>query len=351
MTSSERSKHIQEKIINPYKITVLLIFLSPFTNYVTNSGAISLGPLLLAFMYLLIYEIFNRNTLVRSPLLISASFIPFSLLSFYTYQHSPLDGEIFNYIGFNLIVIPFLVLIAIRVNETSTNGINSNVFLFRIFIFFVSAQLFICLGQLSNYIFGYGFPIVEIYRARNFIPGTFYNPNNLSAVILILAFITLGFRDSINKKSIYIFLALSLTVLLFGGSRSALILFFLVVLVNLKMNFKDIIKALFTALIFVFLIYIISILTDNSAINRMVKSLSSLATIFTEGISADNSMSGRSSSYIHFLQELPNIGLGTRKIFEYSQFKGQASFFEVDLLFSYPHSFIVEIGYWLGWPG
>ena len=69
------------------------------------------------------------------------------------------------------------------------------------------------------------------------------------------------------------------------------------------------------------------------------------------GIHSDGSMTMRVSSYLHFLEKLPELGVGSMEVNNYFKYSFDASFRGMELLFQNPHSLVVELGYWLGWPG
>ena len=90
---------------------------------------------------------------------------------------------------------------------------------------------------------------------------------------------------------------------------------------------------------------------QSEVATRVASRIESITTIFKYGVSADNSMSIRIMSYLHFLKMLPDIGFGSMMINEYHLFSENADFGSKELLFQNPHSLVVELGYWLGWPG
>jgi len=330
--------------INPYLVFLFFIFLSPFSNYITGSGKITYLPIIIAGLYVVAYEIWSFKREDKKPIIEALLFLPFTILSLFAYYGHPFEEKALNYITFNLSLLPVLALTAIRVFRYKQDSLEINIqTITNIIIAFAIGQLIICIGQFFTYTFGYGFPIVEEYRHRNFISGTFYNPNNMSASILLLSFILLGLKKHLTIVQLRSSLIVFSLVLLFGGSRSAIILFIAITIINLRprpIKIAKYILLLFASIIF---IYTLSTFVDNSALDRIIDRLHSFINILHRGISSDGSISARGSSYLHFLGQLPGIALGTHKLYDYHSYAGSASFQEMELLFSYPHSFIVEI--------
>lgn len=346
------NKLVRYKSINPYLVFLFFVFIYPFIYYFTNSGKLTFLPLIASGCYVIVHEILNFRYQEKKQIIEALLFAPFTILSLIAYYGHPFLSKPLNYITFSLFFIPLIALTVGRLYTCNESQLQKNIkFISKIIILFSIGQLLICIGQLSTYTFGYGLPIIEEYRDRSFISGTFYNPNNMSASILILSFILLGLKNFLSVTELRLSLIIFSLVLLFGGSRSAIFLYIIIILISLKPQPKQLVKYAFYFFLSILFIYFLSIFLENPAIDRVLNRLYSFINIINKGLLSDGSISARSSSYIHFLKQLPDIGMGTHKLYDYHDYSGSASLHEKELLFSYPHSFIVEIGYWLGWAG
>ncbi|MEJ1936107.1 hypothetical protein WDZ92_38425, partial [Nostoc sp. NIES-2111] len=90
--------------------------------------------------------------------------------------------------------------------------------------------------------------------------------------------------------------------------------------------------------------------TGNETIDASLYKAKSLATIAEVGLEADSSTSSRSESYYNFADKLTSLGTGSVRILQYGEFTRDA-LFQDEALYVNPHSMVVEIGYWMGWPG
>lgn len=339
---------------SPYLWLICWVFFYPFMDYAIQIGYIKYIPTILIMGIITYFELINIKKTERTPLDLALFFAPFSFYAALVYTTGSSQYEFQSYIFSTLILIPFLVLSILRVFVYSSNLINTKQFFSKLIFIFLALQTIICLGQLLNHTFGFGFPIVEIYREHFFISGTFYHPNNLSTAVLLLTFIIIGFNQTISSKLLNISLLLCFLLILLGASRSALIFFFVILIPYFfRQNYrpKHLAKVFAIAISVIACLLILAYSFDTPAIERIFNKTLTLKNVASEGITADHSISNRSRSYLHFLSQLPYIGYGTQHIHNYFIFAKGAQFTDQITLFSSPHSLIVEIGYWLGWPG
>lgn len=348
------ASHIDNKSqTNVYSIFIYFIFLSPFLDYLIGIGLIKYLPIIALMVYITTNEAVYFREVNKKPLYFALLFLPFSLLSSTVYAINSSADDFQSYIYSTLFIIPFLVLSSLRVYVFNANYRKEKEILFYVINVFLILQLFICIGQISTHLFDFGLPVVEIYKQSHFVSGTFYNPNNLSAATLILAFILIGLRPYIGRKKITSALILSFILIIIGSSRSALLLYCVISGVYLYKNYskKELLKLVFYFILCFLIILMIAYGFEIEALKRVFEKAFTLPKVFAHGMSVDYSISNRTHSYIHFLKQLADIGMGNHTLHNYFSFSKGAQFTDQQTLFSVPHSIVVEIGYWLGWLG
>ena len=90
--------------------------------------------------------------------------------------------------------------------------------------------------------------------------------------------------------------------------------------------------------------------SDADVTNRIIARMESIRNVFENGLRSDESMNIRLESYFHFISNMNNLGVGTHKLSNYYIYSSNFNSNDM-LMFQNPHSLIVEIGYWLGYPG
>lgn len=247
----------------------------------------------------------------------------------------------------------FVLFILMPLFSLSFSGhgkdINKKKEITHICLAFVIVQLVICIGQYSNYLFGVGFPIVERYSFKLSISGTFTNPNDLSATLLVVIAVFYSVESEVTSTQRKLFWLASIALLFICMSRSALILGLIFFISTRKISLSYIIIMLIIMLILpmasTYLIENKEIFKIGILINRFESILDLLS-----GLSSDDSGSQRVGSYILFFSNLLSLGFGSMTLNDYSVYSNKA-YLHDNLMFNMPHSLIIEMSYWLGYFG
>ena len=336
--------------INPHKCFFIAVLLSTFLGYLFNSGLIAYGPLILCGAMVILYEFISKQKIKRDYWFVSISWLPYVFLAAATYIANPYEGRYLTTYLLSILILPIVTISFYRLffNE---NRYENYKYIYKALFWFLTVQLIICFGQISTYTFGFGFPVSELYAERGMVTGTFTNSNDLGAVTLVIIFIVLGLEKFYFQQNKYLFWLIVVILLIITGSRSAILLAILIFLLNKASDPKRIViyAVLFVLLAFTFVFVINNV--ESQALSRISVRLNTIVSIFQHGIYSDSSISMRVSSYLHFIQNLPNLGFGAGEINNYFKYSANANFRGAELLFQNPHSLVVEIGYWLGWLG
>ena len=335
---------------NPHRLFFISILFSGFLGYIFNSGIIAYGPLIIMAGLVIVYEIVANEKIAKKHIFSFVLFLPYVAWASFVYISNPFEGRYLSTHFLTILILPLLVLSFSRMLYGGGQRYNYK-FIYKSLLIFVFLQLVVCLGQISTYAFGVGLPVNELYAEGGMVTGTFFNSNNLAAATLAILFFVLGLEKYFFKEDKYIFWIIAFTLLIITGSRSAIILGVGLFVFSKVNDPKKILTygSLFFILALLSVFFIGSI--ENKAVSRMLARVESLVNVLQYGVSADNSMTMRINSYFHFLEKLPNLGLASGEINNYFKYSDGANFRGADLLFQNPHSLIVEMGYWLGWPG
>lgn len=331
-----------------YKLFIVLILLSTFSGYFIGSGIIAYGPIILCMLLITLLEITLPKPMRVSDWGACFIWIPYVLLAFSYYMMNPLDGRYLTTNLLAIITLPILTLSLIRL----LHGLNYDqlvLFLHKIILYFSLAQLIICIGQISTYTFGIGFPVNQEYVQYSMISGTFTNSNDLGATILVLSFIYTSFEPSLNKNR-NITWVLLFSLIIISGSRSALFMSAIIYMKSRNISLKNILYSILIFTTFYLLVFKVLDKIKLDVFSQILKRIDSLIEIFKSGIQSDNSASFRIESYLHFIKNLDKLGYGSGELNNYFKYSEGATF-DTSLMFRNPHSLIVEIGYWLGIPG
>lgn len=332
-----------------YKLFLLNTLIAPFLGYFFKSGLVAYGPLIIMMFVVFLSEILKPSVMKYKDWFAVFYFIPYTICAAYFYIINPYEGNLLTTYFLTIFLIPLFVFVCLKLSRYNNGDFNDLVY--RYISLFLVAQLIICLGQVMTYTFGFGLPVSSEYESLYVITGTYNNPNDLATIILLIAFCISRIENSIksNKKNItwlIIFLLLLIT-----GSRSALFVTLIVFLLTRKINVMSVFATVMISFFGFFAIdFILASNNSSDIISRMALRLQSFTDIYESGLSSDNSMNIRMESYLHFINNLQNLGLGSGEINNYYKFATNATF-QGWLLFQNPHSLIVELGYWLGWIG
>lgn len=326
---------------------ILLTLISPFLGYFFSSGLIAYGPILILISTIIFFEIISPTKLEYKEFLYIFSFLPFCILALIYYFMNPLGGEILTTHFLNFISIPFFIFSILYINRYSKDG---GYFLLRLIFVFLLFQTIICLGQIMTLTYGIGLPLSRGHSDGLMITGTFNNSNDLSNIALISLAIFLIGKNSITNRFDFFYLLLILFIVLVTGSRSTIVLSTILLLLNFRFKMHSLlIFSLLIGVVFLFFNFVISSI-DSDGSGRIISRLESIVNIYNNGLDSDGSMSVRFQSYIHFLTNIPHLGVGSGNLKNYYMFSNGA-LFETWLIFENPHSLIIEVGYWLGFLG
>ena len=335
--------------LNPYRLLLATILVSTFLLYIFKSGAVAYMPVMVMVLIVLIYELITYRKIRYDHAMSVLTWLPYSIWASFVYFINPFEGKYFSGYLLTFILFPVLVLSFVRLFFSEDRDSNYR-FIYHSLVVFVFSQLVVCVGQIFTYTYGFGFPVSEYYSEYAMVSGTFVNSNDLSAAILAILFFIIGMEKFFYKSAKNFIWIVSIILLVLGGSRSAIILAMLFFTIHKVHDVKRMfVYCLSLSLLFVIVFFYFD--NQSEVATRVASRIESITTIFKYGVSADNSMSIRIMSYLHFLKMLPDIGFGSMMINEYHLFSENADFGSKELLFQNPHSLVVELGYWLGWPG
>ncbi|WP_343603751.1 hypothetical protein [Roseateles sp.] len=218
----------------------------------------------------------------------------------------------------------------------------------RLLLLYVASELTLMLLQISFFLTGSGIAPSETYGFM--IPGSQFNVNNLACMIVALSVFYNAVGGNWPRWERRAFNAIVLLILLITFSRLALVLYLLDRARSLSLRRAGTLMLSLAAVALVGWGIAKMDYTGNETIDASLYKAKSLATIADVGLEADSSTSSRSESYVNFLAQLDNLGLGSAAILNYSRFTWNALFSD-ETLYINPHSMVVEFGYWMGWPG
>lgn len=333
----------------PHRLLILSVLLSPFLLYFTSSSTFSYAPIVLCLLIVVFSEFMYMSKMAGKYWWAVLSWIPYASLASFYYILNPLGGRYLTAHFFVALSLPIIVLCITRLMNCIGYRDYCE-FVIKIILFFLSSQIFICLAQILFLSTGVGLaPRNELYSESYMITGTFVNSNDLASVVLLTSFIYVSI-GSYSSKFQQVVVWLMITFLLFlTGSRSAIVLTLIIFLVGRGFGLKSIFY-FGVALFLLFAAYSGLSGIDSDILSRVFLRVDSIYNIIFGGIESDGSMSIRLNSYVHFINNLSVLGFGSGELGNYSTY-AKGGNFSSDFIFTNPHSFIVETGYWLGWCG
>lgn len=351
------NSQLEKLFLLTFFIYYVLSFLFPQPNqFIMRITPLVLGVAAYIFLFLLVDPKIKKKDLTSLAMLTL-----FSLLaSSYIILEKGITGAL------SMENLFFLSLPLFYITASRLSSEKDEVFVYKLFLYFIGFQFFVLLGQGMKMLTGVGFNTPAEYSAvsdqvdyANMLSGTFLNSNDLACLVMMIGvyFLLLkhyrGYRVGIG-------LGLICLILILTASRMSIFLFalsiFIFGLTKNRFSISNVLSIIFVSLplliITSMLFYgLISSFSDSiEAISRVKNRIDTIFTIFENGISSDNSMSVRFESYLNFTNNLMNLGYGTAKLRDYGIFVEHLGY-KFSLLAVNPHSFIVEIGYWMGWPG
>ncbi len=335
----------------------VLSFLLPQPNqFILRIAPLVIGVVIYLFIFLLIRIKIKKMEIIPLILITCFSFIA----SLYLIWEKGFPG-ILSMENFFFLSLPLLFIAAGHLN--TEQGLR---FTYNFFMYYICFQLFVLLGQAMKMLTGIGFNTpaeysesVEQADYSNMLSGTFLNSNDLACLVVMIAVFFLLLKKHYNFRIGFGLIVISI-ILILTVSRVSILLYVVSLFVFwFASNRVRLSKMLSMLLIYLpLLILILSltyILIENysdsfDALYRIKMRIDTIFMVLENGISADNSMSLRFTSYINFINNLTNLGYGTIKLRDYGIFVSHLGP-NFDVLALNPHSFIVEIGYWMGWLG
>lgn len=336
--------------INPHKCFFIFILLSTILHYLSGNGVIAFGPAIIFGALVILYEFVSTRPIKKEYLLLSLAWLPYVFLAGTTYVFNPHEGRYLTAYLLSILFLPIITIVFFRLLFCE-NKFKNYLFIYKTLFVFLLVQTIICIGQITTYTLGVGFPVSELYAESGMVTGTFVNSNDLGAIVLLIIFFVLGLEKFYFHQNKYLFWIIAAVLLIITGSRSAILLAVFIFVFNKVNNLKTLLfyTVLFFLLGGVFFLAINHL--EGDAFSRIHARLNSIMSIFQQGLYSDNSVNVRLNSYIHFVHNFSELGFGSGEINNYLKFSKNANFLATDLLFRNPHSLIVEIGYWLGWLG
>lgn len=340
--------------ISPEKLVFASVIFLYFFNYIfIGKFPLNVVPILIGIPAYFIFAISSVHRLDKKYLASWIFLVSFSVLAqSYLLIESGLDAAM-SMEFFFVFSLPILYLAAMQCIARSFITYVSNGLLI-----FLVWQLIVVLGQVSNNVFGVGFSLPASYsdvystHYASMLTGTFHNANDLAAtcgMVFLFFLIIQPLRPLVSNWAITICLVLSVLAL----SRSVLVfmVFSLFFIAFFRSPFKSMLVALLLGTTVVVCIYLLQqYLGHYPFVERIVTRISSILTVLDQGLGGDRSLSLRTVSYLHFLGQIDALGMGTLSYQDYTRFVGELGP-DYELMAINPHSFLVEVGYWLGWAG
>lgn len=334
-----------------FKSYFIFLMLSLFLTYFTSSGIISYSLPILSCVLVFLYFIVNHFYLKDNEWLIIFVYFSFTILGLLYYYINPYKGYLISQYMIFILSFPFSVVCLICLERYLSYEEFCN-FFNKLIGFFAIGQLLVTIGQFSLYLYGFNFKVTEDYQNIMMISGTFFNSNDLSVVVVLMAFIykfTSKYQPKWISYTVWLILAYLLVV---TGSRVCLFLFALILLSLGQFTYKKIL--LISSLVlssFVLFVFLGNLEVDvDHPLYRIIYRINSINSMIVNGVDSDESMSDRSSFYLYFIRYIEDIGIGSVSIGNYFKFANHSYHFS-PLFFINPHSFIVEVAYWMGWVG
>lgn len=318
---------------------------------------IRISPLVVGVVVYIAYFLFINTKLKKDELVPLIFLTYFCLLASIYLIWDKGVLSILSMENFFFLSLPLFFIVAGRLNNEE--GLN---FTYKFFLYFIYFQLFVIIGQSMKMLTGIGFNTPAEYTAgidqadyENMLSGTFLNSNDLASLVAMIAVFFLllkhyrGYKVGLGLIAVFVILILT-------ASRMSILLFAMSIIVfwfcNKKVKKKKVLLLLPVVILILASIYNLIDNYSNSfeALNRVKQRVDTIFIILNNGISSDNSMSIRFESYLNFIDNLDSLGYGTMKFRDYGIFVNHLGA-KFSLLAVNPHSFIVEIGYWMGWLG
>lgn len=272
------------------------------------------------------------------------SIVPFALLGLLYSLVSGGDWAIKVQFAFTFLLLPLLwsCISLAKYSAILHKSVVKTIYLYLI------TEFILTLAQLSYTLIGVG--LVPNSKYVGMITGSQFNGNNLATIITLLAIYLQGQKTMLSKKEWIILQVIVFVCLILTFSRLALIIYTISLVFHKGVPTVAQIVKLGTGVLLFFTAVLSIDSVGISSIDNLLYKAKSILQIFTIGLETDSSTMGRSESYFNFITQLPNLGLGSVEILNYSKFTSNANFSDGTLYIN-PHSLLIELGYWLGFLG
>lgn len=294
---------------------------------------------------------------------------PFILCSFFTEKHTA--AAWFAFLGFGLLCLFSLFAVSLEAHPDNLRllrgALVSSAAVWgaawvvkhhpQIVPKVVYCTLLICalIGtlQISYLVTGIGLDPAASFGKEDFyaeseslmgVPSIFGNPNNFS-VFATLVF--LYFRSS-GKSLVSVPIVLSLFCILISGSKTALIIAVVGLLIGRRLNIKGLVLFI---LLFLFLaFYLLAVGFEGSGIYAIDRTLFAISEILLGSLDHQSSASIRFETWVYFLREYSAFMFGAFEAgIVFPQFLHAP--FDASLIAINPHSFIIELHALFGFGG
>lgn len=336
------------------KALIASIFLFYVTLFLFYSWfPLNAAPILLGLAIYFPYLLAANGTVLAGHLGALLFLVLFSILACTYLIVERGAGAIISMIFVFFASLPLLFIAIARVHD-----LGGEKFIVRVFLAFLIWQSLVVLWQIAGRVSSIGFDSSTHYNnelPENYalmLSGTYYNSNDLAGTVgAIFAFFVLLKGQLRHLSTLGVFLCVFLAL---ATASRAVLLFFVVSTLYYSYS-KSALKGALAAvagagLSLVIFFVLTNYFRDIGFVERISERFLSIIRVITEGVDSDNSMTLRLVSYFQFLSNLDSLGLGSVKLKDYYVFVGQLGP-RFELMAVNPHSFIVEVGYWLGWAG
>lgn len=336
---------------NYIRLFCFFVIFSNVITYIVGNNLLNYITIFSAVALIFISSLNNRIHIKIDELIPLGLLSIFCMLSLLYYLSEPYRDRILSAHLMTILLIPVCFFI-FSISSQKDMRIDVS-YIYKVFMYYLLVEVILCMEQIVYYNTGISMTSHLVGKKYdNMISGSHVNANNLATVIVLISYIFSQIEFKIKKISATMFWLLIFLLVILTSSRSSLVMVLVIFFFTRKISLfsKLTYMLLFSVAILVFFSLGSEVGTDSLVLKRIIERIYSIYSMAIDGISSNNSMDIRYHSYIYFFNNLPNLGIGSGIIGDYFKYSGDANF-DKSLMFTNPHSYIVEIGYWLGIPG
>ena len=337
--------------INP-NIALLVSLLSvSLVRYIFESSALSYALISLTIILILLnYAKTGVGSGYNSKILgATLSVVPLSIYL----SIASVIATIFFRIDFDSIIffyaltLPFIGIATLKTLKTNEN------FVIKLITYYIYIEFFIVIGQLMNYIVGFGLPIPKSYGLSGMVTGTQYNSNNLAAILLPVTLCVAFLNNKLSAQKSFILWAILFFMQILLASKASILLTSLIYISTRRFTVKNIIAVIgFVFSAIVSFTYLLNYGSTSGILGRISVRMNDLIALlsFWETKNGE-SISERTESYFYFLDHyISRLQFGSLDFGNYDYFF-QDGMSAHDLFKTNPHSLLIELAYYAGWAG